>query len=159
MPGKRILHVKEASSYNYCHRYCELMVKQSSGDLTEEETHSIEWEAFHHPLNVFQYAAYQKDQEDVWNGCNNQHIIITHDFSKIKTQYHQHQDYIQWQKRGDQMDNSHNLTINTLLPEPQRNKMLISWNISEENCSVVRCFFIIGVTSSQQSLSLNRTIE
>ena len=61
------------------------MVKQASGDLTEEETHSIEWEALHHPLNVFQYAAYQKDREDVWNGCNNQHIIITHDFLKIKT--------------------------------------------------------------------------
>ena len=95
LPGERIHHVKEASSCNYCHRYRELMVKQASGDLTEEETNFIEWwETVHHPLNVSQRAAYQKDREDVRNGCNNRHIIITHDFSKIKTQHHQHQDYI-----------------------------------------------------------------
>ena len=61
------------------------MVEQASGDLTEEETNFIKWwETVHYPLNVSQRATYQKDQEDVWNGCNNQHII-THDFLKIKT--------------------------------------------------------------------------
>ena len=48
----------------------------------------------HHHSNVAQRATYQKDQEDVRNGCYNRHIIISHDFSKIKTQHHQNQDYI-----------------------------------------------------------------
>ena len=47
-----------------------------------------------HLLDHVQRAAYQKDREDVRNGCNNWHVVVTHDFSKIKTQHHQHQDYI-----------------------------------------------------------------
>ena len=41
LPGERVHHVKTDFSYNNYNSYCKLMVKQASGDLTEEETHSI----------------------------------------------------------------------------------------------------------------------
>ena len=95
LPFEHIHHVKDVSSCNYCHQHRELEMKAMTGELTEEEQHFQRWwEDVHHPLDVAQHAAYHKDYEDVRYGRNNRHIVVTHDFSKIKTQQHQHQDYI-----------------------------------------------------------------
>ena len=94
LPEEHIHHINNPAACPYCCKYdAEFAGKDWDQDFEEE---ALQWQQLeeHQDLAHAQRAAFIQDMQQLWQGTNNRHIVIVHDFSQVSTTQHNYQDYI-----------------------------------------------------------------